>query len=86
MTYTKWNMKLMYDYCKEHDYDLPKDNQKYTKTKDNYVYICNKHGEYKQKWQKHKKGQGCRECGLERVKIKNAKTDKCYLQECKQKG
>ena len=82
----KWNMELMYDYCKEHNYDLPKDNQEYTKTKDNYVYICNKHGEYKQTWQNHKEGKGCRECGLERVKIKNAKTDKCYLQECKQKG
>ena len=54
MTYTKWNMKLMYDYCKDKKYDLPKEGQKYTNIKSNYIYICNNHGEYKQSWFTHK--------------------------------
>ena len=69
MSYTKWNMKLMYDYCKEHNYDLPKDNQTYTNLHNKYIYVCPKHGEYLQEWNKHRYGHGCPNVGeyIERI-------------------
>ena len=81
MTYTKWNMKLMYDYCKEHNYDLPKDNQTYTNLHNKYTYVCPKHVEYLQEWDKHRYGHGCPKCSG--VYQKNAQD---YIEECKELG
>lgn len=77
----KWNMKLMYNYCKEHNYDLPKDNQTYTNLHNKYIYVCPKHGEYLQEWNKHRYGHGCPKCGG--VYRKNMQD---YIGECKQLG
>ena len=61
----EWDMQIMSDYCKEHNLDLPKDNQEYINLKAKYIYTCPKHGEYYQTWGKHKVGQiGCRKCRL----------------------
>lgn len=74
----KWNMKLMYDYCKEHNYDLPKENQVYTNTKVKYLYVCPKHGDYSQTWGSHLSDCGCPKCG---GKIK--KSTQQYIEECR---
>ena len=67
----KWNMKLMYDYCKKHGYHLPKENQEYTVQRKKYIYICPKHGEYKQSWSDHKVGHGCKKCQYEKINKKD---------------
>lgn len=83
MPYTKWDMKLMYDYCKEHNYDLPKDNQVYTNFKGKYVYVCPKHGDYIQSWNNHKNGISCPCCKNEKLKdVKKVYSPKDYYNWC----
>ena len=82
MVYTKWCMESMYNYCKGHGYDLPKDNQVYINPRTKYIYSCPKHGEYKQSWVQHKNGaKGCVNCknNLKRTPYK-------YNVLCRQKG
>lgn len=74
----KWNMQKMYNYCKEYNLDLPKDNQTYTKAQDKYIYICPKHGEYYRSWSKHKDRKICGKC-----KIIN-KNKKEFIRKCKE--
>jgi hypothetical protein len=40
----------------------------YTHNQDKIVITCRKHGEFKQQARLHLKGQGCNECGYERVR------------------
>lgn len=80
----KWDMQKMYDYCKEHNLDLPSDNQDYTTMKGFYLYNCSKHNYvYKQRWQQHLMGSvGCKYCQFENPNIKRKKDIKYYYDEC----
>ena len=84
----KWNMNKMYNYCKEHHLDLPKEGQKYVSLKAFYLYICSKHNyTYKQRWQNHKVGNiGCKYCQFKNPKIKRKKDINYYYNECVKKG
>ena len=82
----KWDMEKMYNYCKEHNLDLPKENQEYKGVHNKYVYICPKHGEYNQEWNIHRKGKRCRKCHSEKLSKKFTKTNEQYIFECKEKG
>ena len=76
---TKWNIKLMYKYCKDNNIDLPLINQKYINTKHKYKYICDSHGVYEQSWDNHKSGHSCPECKKERLSnLKFKYTTKSY--------
>lgn len=72
----KWNMKKMYEYCKEHNLDLPKEGQEYTNLHNKYVYICHKHGDYQQSWSDHKAGHGCKKCQYSTI---NKKDDNYFI-------
>lgn len=65
-TNLKWSMEKMYNYCKDNDLDLPLLNQDYTNNKDAYTYVCPKHGNYEQSWDKHLQGRGCPVCNKSR--------------------
>lgn len=82
----RWNMKKMYDYCKENNLDLPKDGQEYTNLNAKYIYICPKHGEYYQVWKVHKNGHLCKKCSLDKLSSKFSKGYYTYLEDCKTKG
>ena len=79
----EWNMKKMYDYCKEHNLDLPKEGQKYKNEDTKYIFICPKYGEYEQSWEKHKLGRGCYKCKLDKISKSKTKSCKQYYSECK---
>ena len=82
----RWNMKKMYDYCKDNNLDLPKEGQKYTNLHNKYIYICPKHGEYQQGWSEHKNGHLCKKCSLDKLSSKFSKGYSKYLKDCKEKG
>ena len=82
----RWNMEKMYNYCKEHNLDLPKEGQEYTNLHNKYIYICPKHGEYEQSWGVHKNGHLCKKCSLDKISAKFSKGYYTYLEECKEKG
>lgn len=78
----KWNMKKMYDYCKENNLDLPKEGQEYTNLHNKYVYTCHKHGEYQQSWSDHKAGHGCKKCQYSTI---NKKDNKYFIDKLNKK-
>ena len=78
----KWNMKKMYDYCKDNNLDLPKEGQEYTNLHNKYIYICPKHGEYHQSWSDHKNGHGCKGCQYSSI---NKKDDKYFIDKLNNK-
>lgn len=78
----KWNMKKMYDYCKDNNLDLPKEGQEYTNLHNKYIYICPNHGEYLQRWSEHKNGHGCRKCQYTTI---NKKDDSYFIDKLKAK-
>ena len=79
----EWNMKKMYDYCKEHNLDLPKEGQKYKNNSTKYTYICPKHGEYSQSWEKHRNGQiSCKQCSINNTLLNlNNLNNQCNTQK-----
>ena len=78
----RWNMKKIYNYCKEHNLDLPKEGQKYINLDTKYIFVCLKHGEYKQTWHNHKHSTGCKKCSYLKVANKLKKTPKEYKDYC----
>ena len=78
----KWNMKKMYNYCKEHNLDIPKEGQKYKNNSTKYIYICPKHGEYQQRWSEHRVGHGCKECQYSSI---NKKDDSYFINKLNNK-
>ena len=55
----------------------------YSKSNDDVVIICPKHGEFLQKPVKHLSGQGCRDCGIERRGLISRTSQEDFLKKVK---
>ena len=65
----------------KYDYSLVE----YINTETKVKIICPIHGEFEQKPKKHLKGQGCYNCGVEKIKEKTIKSNDTFISEAKEK-
>lgn len=65
----------------KYDYSLVE----YINTETKVKIICPIHGEFEQKPKKHLKGQGCYNCGVEKIKEKTIKSNDTFINEAKEK-
>lgn len=65
----------------KYDYSLVDYINGHTKVK----ILCKKHGIFEQKPEKHKMGQGCKECGFEATTIKQRSTKEEFIEKAKLK-
>ena len=80
----EWDMCKIKEYCISHKLDIPQKNQQYKNEDTKYIFICPKYGEYEQSWEKHKLGQGCYKCKLDKISKLKTKSCKQYYGECKE--
>lgn len=79
----EWDISKIKEYCISHKLDIPQNNQQYKNDDTKYIFICSKHGEYYQSWDKHKLGQlGCTKCQLNNTLLNTNKLNS----HCTQQG
>lgn len=75
----------IYNFCLNHNFDLPVLNQNYINSKTKLKFICKKHGIYLQLWTSHKHGStGCKKCQSEYMSKKNRSKWSDIIDKCKQ--